>query len=215
MSLITCIKSNHGIVIASDRRLTTFDSKEDIQKWYVGTDYEQKTFLTKQNHAISYYNDAFINGIVMSLIVKDFLRVHTQSCTVEETAENLLAYISSLTQVLPHTFFIVAGYDNLQQYVLEVNLYKQNISDISNFSFVCGGLEEIALSLWNQKTISATALTIPGMIELSQFFILATNTMQRFQCTYCGVSAESDVLVLTPDSAYWAVLPPTLNQSLS
>lgn len=216
MSLITLINSPHGIVVTSDRRITEFnyDSGSNITSWYVGTDHERKTFLTEQHHSISYYNDSFLDGTVMSLVISEFVKFHTKPCTVEETAISFTKFILNKSNKIPNTWFLFSGYDGTTINIFQSHPQTNKISQLKG-TFIAAGQSDIAMSLWEHKIgdettkISNIALTIPGMVELSKFFLEATNIMQRFQCRYCGVSKECDILIITPNSAYWAVPPET------
>ena len=217
MSLITVLNSEHGIVVASDRRITEFEKVNDTTSaWYVGTDYERKTFLTAQNHSISYFNDAFFNGVIMSLAIEEFVKSHLNPCTIEDTANAFMKFVQNKSENPPNTWFLITGYDGADKRIYQVYPKTEKKTQLFG-NFFSGGQNDIALALWNHSIedkiipISNISLTIPGMIELSKFFIEATNTMQRFQCRYCGVSKECDILVITPDSAYWAVPPEQFN----
>lgn len=153
MSIMCCVYTPDGIVLAADSRLTRTrttnitSSKENdnIEKitientTYTLSDNAQKVMLLKKNCVgISFCGDAIIQGINVSDFIRKFeIELVSDDDTTEIIAEKLCKYYNDTK-----TIFFVCGYDNDIPYVYDIinktvnrqNIIEYNEKDNSNIN---------------------------------------------------------------------------------
>lgn len=210
MSLIVVGYSHHGIVVTSDKRITTTvkTSKEgEPEKYEVFplTDTEKKIFVFPHGVSISYCGQSDINGFPISYVIETFIR----NCILKDPNEIANAFLSHLQKLNPaaNTSFFVSGYSGTRRVVLEGHTDKKELKnhihkdDLSGFAWM--GMKDTATSLITNNDIAFSSLSLQDFIDLSIFLVQATAKMMRFSRTAKTVSENYDSLIITPDGYKW------------
>lgn len=210
MSLIVVGYSHHGIVVTSDKRITTTvkTSKEgEPEKYEVFplTDTEKKTFIFPHGVSISYCGQSDINGSPISFVIETFIR----NCQLKDPHEIANAFLGHLHKLNPaaNTRFFVSGYSGSRRVVIEgytnTNKLKNHIDSDTHAGFSWMGMTDTATSLIKNNDIAFSSLSLQDFIDLSIFLVQATAKMMRFSRTAKTVSENYDSLIITPDGYKW------------
>ena len=152
MSLAIVLSNPYGIVMSADRRLTTTISDEQTNSTesFVLTDHEQKIFLTKSGHGITYTGASGLeNQTRTSCTIKRCLSQLNESLSIEDELrllkQELLAIAGKRNVVL-----IGAAISNGNRIVLSTSLVSEAITELTNENGNClafSGESEILIKL--------------------------------------------------------------------
>lgn len=210
MSLIIVGYSFHGIVITSDKRITTTrkintDGEHERYEIFPLTDTETKSFVFPHGVSISYCGQSSIRGLPVSFIIKRFIR-KCKLTNPYEIANTFLWYIKDLDFSANISIF-VCGYSGNDQVVLEGHTNTEKLknhvisSKPSGLSWM--GMKDITSSLINNNIVDFNSLSLQDYIDLSVFLIQTTAKMMKFSATAKTVSENYDCLIITPDGHKW------------
>jgi 20S proteasome alpha/beta subunit len=226
MSLVVTVFVQEGIVMASDSRLTLYNSEkisetENSRLAVAITDSVYKTFLAPNNVGISVcgQNDReglLINGAVESFIDEVLLK---KKVSVSQIPKLLLNYFLK-KDYIPDFYFFVAGYKNQEQQVWRVALKPKEIIRVfpDKYGAVWAGETDVLRRLIDEVSFTDSEnnihkipncdipwnfFTLQDAIDFAVFAIQSTIDSMRFQIRHQTVGGPIDVLVIKPNVSFW------------
>lgn len=218
MSVVCCIYTLSGIVLAADSRLTrtkieTVDRKKVTTKYNI-SDLAEKVILFKnKNIGLVWHGNAYCNNMHIVDVVREFEKENIQdNDTIYDVVNKFNKYVNTT-----ETTFIICGYDEDTPYVYEI--YEKNVSRINlitdeetkstklRYGVRFGGKKVAIEKIINSKPSLDTNykyMTLADSIEFSKFLIDTTIKYQYFSDELKTCGGPIDVLVITKDSAFWA-----------
>lgn len=215
MSLAIVLSNPYGIVLSADRRLTTTISDEQTNSTesFVLTDHEQKIFLTKSGHGITYTGASGLeNQTRTSCTIKRCLSQLNESLSIEDELrllkQELLAIAGKRNVVL-----IGAAISNGNRIVLSTSLVSEAITELTNENGNClafSGESEILIKLTDMFPVERNAFPLQESINYLRFLTRSVAGVQHYAQINQTVSEECDILVIQDIGAQWITSPETL-----
>lgn len=226
MSLVVTVFVQEGIVMASDSRLTLYQTEkinetEHSRLAVAITDSVYKTFLAPNNVGISVCGQNDRAGLLSNGAVEAFIdEVLTKKpVSVAQIPKLLLNYFLKKDDV-PEFYFFVAGYKNQEQQIWRVELKTKEI--IRVFPSQCGatwaGETDVLRRLISEVSFSDSEgnvhqlpsydipwnfFTLQDAIDFATYAISSTIDSMRFQLRHQTVGGPIDVLVIKPSTSFW------------
>ena len=208
MSLAIVLSNPYGIVMSADRRLTTTISDEQTNSTesFVLTDHEQKIFLTKSGHGITYTGASGLeNQTRTSCTIKRCLSIEDELRLLKQ---ELLAIAGKRNVVL-----IGAAISNGNRIVLSTSLVSEAITELTNENGNClafSGESEILIKLTDMFPVEHNAFPLQESINYLRFLTRSVAGVQHYAQINQTVSEECDILVIQNIGAQWITSPETL-----
>ena len=143
MSLIIGVYIPTGIILSGDSRTTgTIPSQIPnpqipeqnltVHTNIVVSDFTNKIFKMYDRFGISTFGNSHINNLPIAHFIEQFESSNPAPATTTELAINLLAHFRTFNPI-PATSFLVAGYDNNDQFIYNIDVVN-NTSTRNNFT---------------------------------------------------------------------------------
>lgn len=198
MSLAIVLCNKNGIVVSTDiRRTTKFTDPNTgtvIRTSY--SNHSQKSYLTKQGHAITFTGaDKLDNGEFAHNVIFDLLRL-SDSARMSVKAEFELLLNELCLRTERNTVYITdSAVENGKNTVLygDTNS-RQTYSNMSNTWITYSGMSDVLKE--QIKDYHFNDMTIQEMVE----FVKEVNSLTAKK--YSSVSDDVDLIVLDSDEAY-------------
>lgn len=237
MSLIITVYCPEGIVMASDSR-STYTSTE-IQRdnegkpisknIQFGTHFTDTTYKTFRFHngriGVSYCGDNRIGNKRVTQVVEEIFNTFgtEREVTVEEMSKQLHEALKA-SQGKSSTSFIVAGYDNKEDWIPKIwNVTQDNLSggEQENCGARWDGERNILSRLFTPLFIKHSSdgkeqytlhagwpvlwdfFTLQDAVDFAEYAIRTTIETMRFQKCVKTVGGPIDILVLKPSGGQW------------
>ncbi len=221
MSAIIAVFTPTGIVISGDSRTTgtlnqTVPNPQNpqqqinVQTMITLSDATLKVFQIFDRYGVGTFGDAHIDNLPIAHYIEQFEINNTANPpqTTHDFVTALMNYFRQFNQI-PHTGFVVAGYDNNEPFVFGVDTFNNTIQR-SNFiqaqnkldyGIVRGGDTDIIDRLLNnpQRLPIFQAMNLQDGVDFSRHLIRATIDQMRFEPVIPTVGGEIDTLVITND----------------
>lgn len=218
MSVVCCVYTSSGIVLAADSRLTrtkeeTINRKKVTTK-YSGSELVEKNILFKtKNIGLLWYGNAYCNNMHIVDAVREFEKVNVK---ISDTIYDIVKKFNEYANTSETTFFI-CGYDKEVPYVYEI--HKKKITRINitkdeetnsttlRYGVRFGGQITVIEKIVNHEPSLNTSykyMTLADAIEFSKFLIDTTIKYQYFSDELKTCGGPIDVLVITKDNAFWS-----------
>ncbi len=210
MTINVVVHIPDGIVIASDSRLSGLRryDRGKIEKFYLNDDMEKILLVNNGKIGVTYNSDSDFNGKTMPEIIKEFNGNELiLSDSVFDVAQKLRIYFSKNYSSL-NTVFYVSGYIKEEQHVYLVSkdlVRRENVNNYGMFyGITCSGNLKIA-SMFNElvNINIFKEMDLNKAIEFAEFYIQTTITWLNFNERYADCGGPIDILIITPNSAYF------------
>lgn len=237
MSLIITVYCPKGIVMASDSRSTYSktetqcdnEGKLIFKNVQLGTHFTDTTYKTFRFHngriGVSYCGDDKIGNKRVTQFVEEIFNTFGEKTevTVEEMSKRLYEALR-VSQEKSSTSFIVAGYDNKEDWTPKVWKVKQDdlsggeenafgatwdgeVSILSRlltplFRKVSSGEKEQYI-LHSEWPVLWGFFTLQDAVDFAEYAIRTTIETMRFQRCVKTVGGPIDILVLKPSGGQW------------
>ena len=227
MSFLIAVHVNEGIVLASDRRTTYTNTRQNgleiIHDIGVhSTNSTDKTFICPNNVGISTCGDASLMGKPITGYIQNMIRTKIESdCAISDMPQIIIDYFNEL-DIVPNTNFIIAGYEKSDKSLQKI--YKVNVKNKT--------VEEIDTSgqgaTWDGETLTLTRIvqnvavkdenkyidlpseeilwgyfTLQDAIDFARYAVETTIQTMRFKNVVETVGGNVDILIITPDEVRW------------
>ena len=188
---------------------------------FSASSYTQKLFPLFEKFALGAVGLGIINGKSINYHVSSLLEKEKGATSLEEAKEKLIKYFENQLIIqypkykneapdnwLPLCFHLNGFVLESGEYVCvtsEIFIGKENvIRDQKSIGCTFGGEGEVVKQLWEigkkdpKKQFKFELLTLQDAIDLSEFYISATSTFQRFANDIKTVGGNIDIALLTP-----------------
>jgi len=188
---------------------------------FSASSYTQKLFSLHDKKALGSFGQGILNGRSIYYHVKQFEQSSSESESLVQVRDRLIGY---LEKELLYQFpkykdeapgdwyplgFHLNGYEDVEGkdvgVTYEVLVGRENvIRRRADIGCTIGGDPKVVQKLWEigkenpQLQIKYPLFSLQDAVDLSEFFILATSTFQRFANEVPSVGGEIDIALLTP-----------------
>lgn len=209
MSQLITIRTQEGIVMAADSRIT-----------YPGpfySDSSKKLFLTPSNVGISTCGNAVINGKRIEFFIEDFIKENAQ-CNAEEIANKIIPYFKALRDDLNSTFHVCDYSQSFRIYTKSEEIYDCKATFNPNGA-IWNGDNYILNRLINRyywidnegnpggkasfRQVPWEKFKIDDAIEFIKFAMDTAISMQRFHQEEHTIGGEIKILSISVNGAKW------------
>ena len=229
MSFIIAVHVNEGIVLASDRRTTYQNTKQNGNIVTVNfgihtTNSTDKTFICPNGCGISTCGDSSIGGKPITGYIQQFIREKVNEKTKVSGIPQMMIDFFSVYQPIPDTNFIVAGYiengQEKEQAIFKIQLKDSTIIPVDTVN---------QGATWNGEILTLTRLlqncalrnndgtytdlpdneicwnffTLQDAVDFAKYAVETTIKTMHFLNTVETVGGNVDLLVITPDKTEW------------
>ena len=217
MSLIIGVYIPTGIILSGDSRTTgTLPSRIPnpqnpkqnltVHTNIVVSDFTNKIFKIYDRFGIATFGNSHINNLPIAHFIEQFEVSNTAPTTTTDLAAELLAYFRAFNPA-PATGFLVAGYDNNEQYIFGIDvtnktIIRHNFTIQQTFGLAWGGDSDIVVRLIsNQNSMQAfEVMNLQDAIDYSRHLIRTTIDQMRFETRFPTVGGNIDTLLITNGS---------------
>lgn len=216
MSLAITLANPYGIVMSADRRLTTtvtHSKTEEIESFLL-TEHEQKLFLTKAGHGISYTGASSLEeGKSTSCIINKTLVQLGENLSLEDEILSIKKKLQSFSNG-QNVILIGAAICNEKNYVLSSSLIANEITELTDKDGNClafSGESEIVIKLMDMLPVDRNAFPLQESINYLRFLTRSVAGLQHYAQISQTVSEDCDILVIRDSGAQWITSPDTLS----
>jgi len=213
MSLIIGVYIPTGIILSGDSRTTgtipnQIPNPQNAQQTLtvhtniVVSDSTSKIFKMYDRFGIATFGSSHINNLPIAHFIEQFEAQNPPPATTNDLANALLAYFRTFTPI-PATGFLVAGYDNNDQYIYGVDVTnntstRYNFTTQQIFSVAWGGDSDIVGRLLDNPTSMPIFefMNLQDAIDFSRHLIRTSIDQMRFEPRFPTVGGSIDTLVI-------------------
>lgn len=216
MSLAVVLANQYGIVLSADRRLTTtiINKETGVRNSFLLTDWEQKIFLTKTGHGITYTGAAFLgNGNNTSCVVQQTLAQLDEKLSIKDELLIIKQKLQSLSNG-ENVVLIGAEASNSRNLVVSTSLIADDLTEHTSADGTClvySGESDLAKKLIDMFVVDRNAFPLQESINYLRFLNRSVAGLQHYAQIKQTVSEECNVLVLQSSGAQWITAPEELH----
>lgn len=215
MSLAIALANQYGIVLSADRRLTTtlIGSQEGETKSFVLTDHEQKIFLTKAGHGITYTGSSSLeNGDRTSCLIRRTIAQLDENLSIKDellTIKQKLQVVANGRNVILMGASVSCDHNT----VISTTLKSDGITEHTDKDGTClsfSGESDTVIKLTDMFPVDRNAFPLQESINYLRFLTRSVAGIQHYAQINQTVSEECDILVLQMSGAQWITSPERL-----
>lgn len=209
MSLIISAKLPDAIIVASDRRVTNTFKGDQFETRTPKSDHEQKTFLVRGKFAVSFCGPGSILGLPSSTCIRRALHSMSDVVSTHALAQKMEDYWRS-NNVVDRPSLLISGYNPDGASILEMKPTGEVVAihaEPTAYGIAYHGNKTISRALIKSGPLKYSEMRPQEMLELIDILITTTSRMQALQEQVQTVSAQYDLLMLTPEKAHWLIPP--------
>lgn len=217
MSLIIGVYIPTGIILSGDSRTTGNIPNQrpnpqnpkvslTVHTNIVVSDFTNKIFKIYGRFGIATFGNSHINKLPIAHFIEQFEVSNPTPLTTNDLATNLLAHFRSFSPI-PATNFLVAGYDNNDQFIYGIDVAnnkctRHNFTTRQTFGVAWGGDSDIVARLLNTKNRMPIfeVMNLQDAVDFSRHLVRTTIDQMRFEPCFPTVGGNIDTLVITNGS---------------
>lgn len=213
MSLCLAFSNANAVVMSADRRVMTTvgtSSKGEQIKYFLQTDNEKKLFLCPKNRGLAYAGSSNLSdNTPISFLIEQLLKLpDLENLSLSDFLSTMLECIAWNLASSSNTVLIAADYSGSCPIILSGNTSDRTIHNhlcetSGNPPFVFSGENDLAKTVVEAVPTDRATFPVVDMISYVRFVTATVSEIQRFGQVPQTVSRDCDVLILTPDGAYW------------
>lgn len=214
MSLIIGVYIPTGIILSGDSRTTgTIPSQIPnpqnaaqnltVHTNIVVSDSTSKIFKMYDRFGVATFGNSHINNLPIAHFIEQFETQNPAPATTNDLSNALLTHFRTVTPI-PATGFLVAGYDNNDQYIYDVDVTnnttsRHNFTTQQIFGVAWGGDSDIVGRLLNNPASMPIFefMNLQDAIDFSRHLIRTSIDQMRFEPRFPTVGGSIDTLVIT------------------
>jgi hypothetical protein len=217
MSLVIGVYIPTGIILSGDSRTTgTIPSQIPnpqnpqqnltVHTNIVVSDFTSKVFKMYSRFGVATYGNSHINNLPIAHFIEQFEAQNPAPTTTNDLSNSILTHFRTFNPI-PATGFIVAGYDNNDQFVFVIDIInntstRTNFTTLQTFGIACNGDTEVVGRLLNNPNSMPIfeVMNLQDAIDFSRHLIRTTIDQMRFEPRFPTVGGGIDTLVITNGS---------------
>ncbi len=219
MTLIVCCYTPNGIALSADSRTTGVQAQQvpnpagpkapaiQVQVPWVISDSTRKLFTIRDRVAVATWGDAFVGGLPISHHMNDFAQGPDADGieTTQGFADALLKKMKALGPTT-HLGFLVAGYDGLIPFAIEVNVNSgstkrwnvaPNSGSATYGAFWGGDWDIVGRLVGGNAPVPYNAMNLQDAVDFSRHLIRTTVDQMRFEARVATVGGAIDTVTAT------------------
>lgn len=214
MSLAITLANQYGIVMSADRRITTTVTRSETNETesFVLTEHEQKLFLTKAGHGISYTGaSSLAGGRRTACIIRKTLAQLEECLSLEDeilsVKKELQAFANGRNVIL-----IGAAICDEKNRVLSSSLTTDEITEHTKDEkcLAFSGESDTVIKLTDMFPVDRNAFPLQESIDYLRFLTRSVAGLQHYAQMNQTVSEACDVLVIQSSGTEWITSPEVL-----
>lgn len=215
MSLAITLANQYGIVMSADRRLTTTvtRSKTGEMESFVLTEHEQKLFLTRAGHGISYTGASSLEeGKSTSCIIRKTLAQLDETLSLKDEILSIKKKLQAFSNERNVILIGAAVYEE-KNGVISSSLTENEITELTDKDGSClafSGESKIVIKLTDMFPVDRNAFPLQESINYLRFLTRSVAGLQHYAQINQTVSEDCDILVLRNSGAQWITSPEIL-----